>query len=148
MIYLPPPADFSNNLLEQLLKLGSQLHACSDEVLRSQMQQMSCAKSEESLRSVRLLLHTSQYLRQQLTVVSDVVAPTPTQEKEQLISLLSSREREVLALLALGYTLPRIGEKLFISPATVNNHCARMREKLGLRGRNALTMYAISLLAI
>lgn len=72
-----------------------------------------------------------------------MVAPTPTQEKEQLISLLSSREREVLALLALGYTLPRIGQKLFISPATVNNHCARMREKLELRGRNALVAYAM-----
>ncbi|MEJ7666096.1 MAG: helix-turn-helix transcriptional regulator [Hymenobacter sp.] len=48
----------------------------------------------------------------------------------------------MLALLTKGHTLPQIGDKLFISPATVNNHCARMREKLGLRGRNALMRYA------
>lgn len=108
---------------------------------------MACAESAESLRSVRLLLHTSQYLREQLTLVSDTAAPTPTREKEQLVSQLSVREREVLALLARGHTLPRIGEKLFISPATVNNHCARMREKLGLRGRNALVTFASSVAA-
>ena len=57
--------------------------------------------------------------------------------------LLSAREREVLALLARGCTLPQIGAALFISPATVNNHCARMREKLGLKGSKALLRFAM-----
>ena len=89
------------------------------------------------MQPVRLLLHSSQYIRQQrapLAPATTAPAPAPT-------SVLSAREQEVLALLAQGLTMPQIGDKLFISPATVNNHCARMREKLGLRGRNALMGY-------
>jgi hypothetical protein len=39
-----------------------------------------------------------------------------------------------------GHPPPRIAKELFISPATVNNHCVRMREKL--RGRT-LMRYAM-----
>ena len=43
------------------------------------------------------------------------------------------RERDVLALVAQGYSAPEIGEKLFISPKTVDTYKQRIQEKLGLR---------------
>ncbi|OGT25317.1 MAG: DNA-binding response regulator [Gammaproteobacteria bacterium RBG_16_66_13] len=56
---------------------------------------------------------------------------------------LSDREREVLRLLAYGYTNRQIAEKLFLSVKTVEGYKARIVEKLGLRGRAALTRYAL-----
>ncbi|MCL4533626.1 MAG: response regulator transcription factor [Bacteroidetes bacterium] len=56
---------------------------------------------------------------------------------------LSEREREVIRLLAHGYTNQQIAEKLFLSVKTVEGYKARVCEKLGLRGRAALTRYAL-----
>ena len=136
----PPPANPTANSLAQLLQLCQQLHACSDDELASQLHQLAYAQPNLLVQPVRLLLHSSQYLRQQLGA-PEAATSTPALPTSSLV-LLSPRECEVLILLAQGHTMPRIAEKLFISPATVNNHCARMREKLGLRGRNALLKYA------
>ena len=45
---------------------------------------------------------------------------------------LTERERDVLRLVAAGYSAPEIGEKLFISPKTVDTYKQRIQEKLGL----------------
>lgn len=42
----------------------------------------------------------------------------------------SEREKQVADLLARGYTEKEIADKLFISPATVNNHTRHIRESL------------------
>ncbi len=56
---------------------------------------------------------------------------------------LSEREREVLILTAQGYTSREIGEKLFISPKTVDTYRQRLMEKLNLRNRVELVQYAL-----
>lgn len=48
---------------------------------------------------------------------------------------LSERERQVLLYLALGHTNREIGERLFISPKTVETYRARIGSKLGLTSR-------------
>jgi two-component system, NarL family, response regulator NreC len=48
---------------------------------------------------------------------------------------LSERERDVLVLVAGGYSASEIGEKLFISPKTVETYKQRISEKLGLSHR-------------
>ena len=45
----------------------------------------------------------------------------------------------MLKLIAEAHTNQQIAELLFISPKTVENHCARLREKLGMRDRFELT---------
>ncbi len=57
--------------------------------------------------------------------------------------ILSPREREVLRLLALGYTNRQIAEQLTLSVKTVETYRARIKEKLGLRTRAALVRYAL-----
>ena len=49
---------------------------------------------------------------------------------------LSERERDVLVLVAGGYSASEIGEKLFISPKTVETYKQRISEKLGLAHRS------------
>lgn len=56
---------------------------------------------------------------------------------------LSPREREVLALTAEGYSSREVGERLFISPKTVETHRARMMSKLELSHRTELVRFAV-----
>jgi DNA-binding NarL/FixJ family response regulator len=55
---------------------------------------------------------------------------------------LSEREREVLQLVARGYTYRNIGERLYISPKTVENHVRNILGKLHLSRRDELIRYA------
>lgn len=56
--------------------------------------------------------------------------------------LLSQREKEVLRLLAMGYTNQQIADKLYLSVRTVETYKARLKEKLGAKGRADLVRYA------
>jgi two-component system response regulator NreC len=56
---------------------------------------------------------------------------------------LTPREREVLRLIALGYTSVEIAEELGLSPRTIETHRARIHRKLGLGKRSELVHYAL-----
>jgi DNA-binding CsgD family transcriptional regulator len=58
---------------------------------------------------------------------------------------LSSREREVLALIAQGRTNREIGERLFISQKTVGVHVGNILAKLKVSGRVEAAAVAIRL---
>jgi two-component system, NarL family, response regulator NreC len=58
---------------------------------------------------------------------------------------LTERERDVMRLVAEGYTAPEIGEKLFISPKTVDTYKQRINEKLGLTHRADYVKLALKL---
>ena len=57
---------------------------------------------------------------------------------------LSERERDIVHLLALGYTNQEIGKKLFISVRTVDTHRAHIMRKLELETRAELIMFALA----
>jgi two-component system, NarL family, response regulator NreC len=56
---------------------------------------------------------------------------------------LTTREREVFQLTAEGFTSPQIGQKLFISPRTVESHRANLMRKLSLHSQSDLVRLAI-----
>jgi len=56
---------------------------------------------------------------------------------------LSEREREVLQFVARGHTYRSIGDELFISPRTVENHVRNILDKLHLSRRQELMRYAL-----
>jgi len=58
---------------------------------------------------------------------------------------LTSREREVARMAALGWTAPRIGTVLFISERTVETHLANAYAKLGLESKLELVRRAAEL---
>jgi two-component system response regulator NreC len=57
---------------------------------------------------------------------------------------LTERERDVLAMTAEGYSSSEIGERLFISPKTVDTYRSRIMEKLGLHHRSELVRFALN----
>ena len=55
--------------------------------------------------------------------------------------VLSEREREVVRLIANGYTNPEIAEQLNVAERTVKTYRARAIEKLGFSSRAEITAY-------
>jgi two-component system response regulator NreC len=55
---------------------------------------------------------------------------------------LSQREKQILKLLADGYSNKEIADKLVISPSTVHSHRSNLMNKLGLNTRHELVSYA------
>jgi two-component system, NarL family, response regulator NreC len=60
------------------------------------------------------------------------------------LEALGERDRELLRLLALGYTNREIGEKLYLSVRAVEVNRAKLLEKLGLESRPELVRFAIA----
>jgi DNA-binding NarL/FixJ family response regulator len=58
---------------------------------------------------------------------------------------LTERERAVLQLVAGGFSAPEIGDKLFISPKTVDTYKQRINEKLGFAHRSDYVDFALKL---
>jgi len=59
--------------------------------------------------------------------------------------VLSEREREILLLVAQGYTNKEIAAKLVLSPYTARNHVIRILDKLGLSRRSEAAAQAVRL---
>ena len=64
-------------------------------------------------------------------------------KKKNRWDTITQREREVLKLLAEGYSNKEIGDLLHISVKTVETYKARVMEKLNLRSRAALVRFAL-----
>jgi two-component system response regulator DevR len=58
-------------------------------------------------------------------------------------SELTEREREVLALVARGYTNKQIADNLYVSEKTARNHVSHILEKLGLSRRSEAAAFAV-----
>lgn len=75
-------------------------------------------------------------------VTGYVTRPTPSaDEKEDLP--LTPREREILILVAEGYTNAEIAKQLYISEKTVQTHRSNILDKLNIHDRTELVRYAI-----
>src|SRR5260370_21099376 len=58
-------------------------------------------------------------------------------------SELTEREREVLTLIARGYTNKQIADTLFVSEKTARNHVSHILDKLGLSRRSEAASFAV-----
>jgi DNA-binding NarL/FixJ family response regulator len=76
--------------------------------------------------------------------------PTPTTQPSKLPALaqLTPREQEVLRLIGKGLTNRDIGQQLFISEGTVKTHVTHLLNRLSLRNRSQLAIYANSVIEI
>jgi two-component system response regulator NreC len=75
-------------------------------------------------------------------LVSDYLTRVHSGEEKNSYDGLTAREREVLKLIAEGYTNQEIAEQLIISPSTVQTHRTRMMQRLNLHSRAELIKYA------
>jgi len=77
------------------------------------------------------------------TLVDDYLRRVESADDEDDYDRLSKREREVLKLVAEGYTNRQIADILFVSVKTVLGHRTSVMEKLGIHNRTELIKYAI-----
>jgi two-component system, NarL family, nitrate/nitrite response regulator NarL len=81
----------------------------------------------------------------------DVVAPNLAaglvgeiqRRNDSDVTALSAREREVLAFIAGGQTIPAMAKQMFLAPSTVKTHVQRLYEKLGVGDRGAAVAEAM-----
>ena len=79
----------------------------------------------------------------QSMMVSDYLLRVRTGEERDSYAMLTDREREILKLVAEGYTNNQIAERLFISHKTVDTHRTHIMDKLNLHSRAELVKYAM-----
>ena len=72
-----------------------------------------------------------------------LTAPDAQQAPPPRLAHLSTRERELVTLVARGYTDAQIAADLYISVSTVRTHLDRIRDKTGCRRRADLTRLAL-----
>ncbi|GCE23982.1 LuxR C-terminal-related transcriptional regulator [Dictyobacter kobayashii] len=65
------------------------------------------------------------------------------EEHDESASMLTRREKEVLKLVAQGFTNGQIAKRLVVSPRTIQTHLSAIYNKLGLNSRSAATRYVI-----
>jgi DNA-binding NarL/FixJ family response regulator len=100
---------------------------------------------EDLLRAVRVVAGGDALLSPSVTrtLIGEFVSrPERRTVAPDSLSLLTDREREVLALVATGLSNDEIAEELFISPATSRTHVSRIMMKLGARDRAQLVVVA------
>jgi DNA-binding CsgD family transcriptional regulator len=72
------------------------------------------------------------------TLLADVLSRCETLRTPLLLAVqpvLTSRERQVAELAAVGHRSREIADRLYLSPRTVENHLQRVYSKLGVNGR-------------
>lgn len=99
---------------------------------------------EDLVLAIKTIINGHTYLSPAVVtmVVEDYVSHI-RKEQSSSATELTSREREVLQLLAEGCTTKAIAEKLDVSAKTVETHRVNIKKKLGLEGMAQLTKYAI-----
>jgi two-component system response regulator NreC len=96
------------------------------------------AAREELIQAVRLAADGRTYLNPELGAKLATSAPEPTISPDNL----STRELEVLRLLAAGHTNGEIAAQLFLSVRTVESHRAHIQQKTQKGSRAELVAYA------
>ncbi len=79
----------------------------------------------------------------QSVMVGDYLQRVRAGEERDSYSSLTEREKEILKLVAEGYTNNQIAELLVISPKTVDTHRTHVMDKLNLHSRAELVKYAM-----
>jgi DNA-binding NarL/FixJ family response regulator len=74
--------------------------------------------------------------------VLDAFASEPRYSADPELDLLTSREREVLRLMARGYAYREVARRLHLSVKTVETHVSAVLRKLQLSNRHELTRWA------
>lgn len=98
------------------------------------------ATRDEFMLAVHTVLDGGNYLSEEIALnFNDISGNDSVADWEKL----SNREREVLKLVAEGYTNKQIANVMSISIKTVEKHRSNLMSKLGLHNSAALTAYAI-----
>ena len=99
----------------------------------------------ELVLAVRKVLSGKHYISPEVSekVIEGYLEGKKTLKVQSSFETLTSREREILKLIAEGYKNKKIADDLCISVKTVEKHRANLMEKLNLHNVQTLTAFAI-----
>jgi two-component system, NarL family, response regulator NreC len=105
------------------------------------------AADRELVDAVRAVAHGDMYMQPTATraLAQGILRKSEHADERDKYEKLTERERDVLRFVAGGFSAPEIGEKLFISPKTVDTYKQRINEKLGLAHRSDYVAFALKL---
>jgi DNA-binding NarL/FixJ family response regulator len=105
------------------------------------------AADRELVDAIRAVIRGEMYVQPNAgrVLARGVLAKDPAGEERVRFDRLTERERNVLVLVARGYSAPEIGERLSISPKTVDTYKQRVNEKLGVTHRAEYVRIAMRL---
>ena len=105
------------------------------------------AADRELVDAVRAIAHGDVYVRPAAARVlaKNLTKKDPEKVNRERFDKLTQREQDVLRLVAQGFSAPEIGERLYISPKTVDTYKQRIQEKLGLAHRSDYVQFALKL---
>jgi predicted ATPase/DNA-binding CsgD family transcriptional regulator len=103
----------------------------------------AAAQEEGRLIRLEVLLDEQEPVTAERTPSGSIRSSGPISASLKFPSGLTSREVEVLRLVAMGLTDIQIGERLVISPRTVSTHLTSIYNKLGVPTRSAATRFAV-----
>jgi DNA-binding NarL/FixJ family response regulator len=103
-----------------------------------------CA-SQELATAIHQVAGGKKYLSPEIAgvVIDDFLLGAPSDEVATATSRLSPREREVLQLIAEGWSTKQIASHLYVSIKTIETHRRQLMKKLNLHNIADLTKYAI-----
>jgi DNA-binding NarL/FixJ family response regulator len=102
-------------------------------------------KQADLLRAIRVLLQGKKFIPEAMAEKYEALSSLAAGKRQEsgLASVLTKREKEILKMVAEGYSNKEIASFLYISPKTVDNHRTSIMGKLDLHSAQALTFYAI-----
>jgi DNA-binding NarL/FixJ family response regulator len=108
---------------------------------------MKNAADRELVDAVRTVARGDMFIRPSAAKIlaQGVTKKDPLNADRTRFERLTDREQNVLRLTAQGYSAPEIGERLFISPKTVDTYKQRIGDKLGLTHRAEYIAFALKL---
>lgn len=99
---------------------------------------------DELVKAVRLVAENKKYLCPDVTsIVIEESLSALSHEASSSLDLLSTREREIMQLLAEGKTIKEIAEQLFLSIKTIYTHRNQIMKKLQVKNMAELTKLAL-----
>jgi DNA-binding NarL/FixJ family response regulator len=108
---------------------------------------MKNAADRDLVDAVRTVARGDMFIRPSAAKIlaQGVTKKDPLNADRTRFERLTDREQNVLRLTAQGYSAPEIGERLFISPKTVDTYKQRIGDKLGLTHRAEYIAFALKL---
>ena len=105
------------------------------------------AADRELIDAVRAVAHGDVYMQPSAAraLAQRIQRKAEHADERTKFEKLTEREQNVLRYVARGFSAPEIGEKLFISPKTVDTYKQRINEKLGLNHRSDYVDFALKI---
>ena len=100
------------------------------------------AKTSELINAVRVVYQGEVFLYPTMTQKLVNGYLKLSEWDEEVGPTLSPREKEIMSLIAEGYSSKEIADQLVISPSTVHSHRGNLMDKLGLNNRRELIQFA------